>query len=562
MAAPVVTLGKGEKTAECIAIVNGTVSECGPLDLVISKIPEIGQIVDFRPNAVVPGFIDPHHHMFLVACEEFGWQIPGEYPTTIEDVKRYIAGIVASIRPENPLGWVRVQGYRPLSLSERRPLRRHELDSVCPDLPAVVFTSTYHEATVNSLGLECLSITPQTPDPPGGHIGRDRHGSPNGILIEAASFLAEAKSRLSELEPGGAWIGNARAHINRLLRAGITRIGDCAVPPSGITGFLDLEARHRIPINIHCFPVAQGSIAQPLDQAIEHNGSRIHVGHSKILVDGGEHCHLCFTRSQMARAVTNTLISTFTNGPGAIRVSMRGGKMRRGSDGRYHSGLVITPDRTLENLVRNQASAGQQVALHCVGNGACESAISVLSTASFDLEGLKGRPRIEHAFIVDPTMISQMAELEVEVVTQPIFLDGDLGKELTMVKPPEHLKVLPLDDMLASGCRVSISSDYPAAPFEPLVWMKSILRRYSGSRAGRSSGYLDSPDKILPLFTTNAARSLGLEHPAGTLLVGASADFVVLSRNLMSATLDTIDEIQILETWVHGEQVYSSSNSI
>ena len=81
--------------------------------------------------------------------------------------------------------------------------QRHDLDPVSPDNPVILTHVTGHFCVVNSVALRDISITAQTPDPPGGAIARDERGEPSGLLIETAAFLANSAMPAQGARPDG-----------------------------------------------------------------------------------------------------------------------------------------------------------------------------------------------------------------------------------------------------------------------------------------------------------------------------------------------------------------------
>jgi hypothetical protein len=67
-----------------------------------------------------------------------------------------------------------------------------------------------------------------------------------------------------------------------------------------------------------------------------------------------------------------------------------------------------------------------------------------------------------------------------------------------------------------------------------------------------------SLEQALPLFTTQAARSMGLEHVTGCLKAGFSADFIRLAKPLQGQTPEEIAKTKVLETYFEGRRVYAS----
>ena len=67
-------------------------------------------------------------------------------------------------------------------VDKRHPTRR-DLDEVTPNNPTILVHDSGKLCVLNSLALQLLGITKNTPDHPGGHIGRDEQtAEPNGII--------------------------------------------------------------------------------------------------------------------------------------------------------------------------------------------------------------------------------------------------------------------------------------------------------------------------------------------------------------------------------------------
>jgi predicted amidohydrolase YtcJ len=63
-------------------------------------------------------------------------------------------------------------------------------------------------------------------------------------------------------------------------------------------------------------------------------------------------------------------------------------------------------------------------------------------------------------------------------------------------------------------------------------------------------------DQALPLFTRNSARALGLEGQTGQIMVGASADMIVLERGLETLSVEEIAGVTPHATLFAGALVY------
>lgn len=557
--ANIITMDPNRPRADAIALAGRNILCVGPLAEVLERAGGGVNIVDIEGKTLIPGFIDPHHHLFLVAADRFKFNLDGAKPRSIKELLDEVARVVQIDSGE---GWLRIHGYEPLSLFEHRSPNAAELDSVCPDRPLHLIGLTYHESTLNSLGLARLGWNYKSDDPPGGRIVRNHQGKPTGVLLEQASFQAESISREELMRQGApSWIDRASSHAFELAKAGITRIGDACVPPIGMTLYEEASKQGRLPITIHRFPVGSSSLGDPYvgDRVtLAGDFNKLPIGPAKIIVDGGERCHLCLSSRQLMSTITSTLIRTFSRGSLALALANRSGWARREADGRYHTGIRLLEDDSLLGAVRQAAQSGVQVALHAVGNGGVKSALDVLSMAQGALAGLSGYPRIEHAMIVDRELIERIASNQALVVAQPSFLT-DLGDELTVLPLPSPLHLMPFRTMLDAGVNIAGSSDFPASSFRPLAGIQAaMLRKTAGGKV------IDCDEAItveqgLRMYTTVAAESLGVGASAGTLREGSSADLVVLSDDPYTIPPERLDKIEVLQTWAGGKMIFDSA---
>src|SRR5215831_8724455 len=140
-------------------------------------------IVDDPSLTWLPAFYDTHNHL-LEATRN----------ATFVQVNRAatIAEIIALIREKadrTPPGrWIQSSNaWHEQKLAEGRLPTAKELDEATREHP-VLLRRGGHMAVLNSRGLEVSNITPATPDPPGGRLGRARDGSLDGMLEGGAQY--------------------------------------------------------------------------------------------------------------------------------------------------------------------------------------------------------------------------------------------------------------------------------------------------------------------------------------------------------------------------------------
>ena len=498
--------------------------------------PEGATVVDLAGGALLPGFIDPHHHYCLAALDRRTPDLHLPPGATIEEL---LARVERFVRAASGDGWIRVQGYEPVKLREQRAPTRRELDQVCPQRPLLVIAYSVHDGVLNSAGLA--------------EMGWDRPR--DGRVSELELFLAEARSRDALLERSeDAWLVEAEAHGRSLLAAGITRVGDAAVPPLFERLYERAAEQGRLPVTVHRMPVGGRAIVEPrVDEGATGEGPRrAPVGPAKLLLDGADRCAVCLSKRQLAFAAANAIRDAVSGaGLAALRGARQIGSWRPRADGMLHGGLRYFETDELERTLATAADHGLQVAQHAVGNWAIDQALTALERAGGGLDALPGRPRIEHAAILDDALVRRMADAGVMPVVQPLWLH-DMGDG--MFSLPRPLRWLPLRTMLDHGIELVGSSDYPVAGYDVLEAVRAAATRIT------HGGRRIDPEQAIPVeealraYTANAARALGVEREAGTLEPGKRADLVVLSGDPLAIDPERLTELRIDATYVDGHR--------
>ena len=178
------TLGRsGLQAFSHIAITRGKVAAVGGAEVMRLKGPKT-RVVDLRGGAVLPGFNDAHAHVVYYGLTRFGADLGGA--RSVDEIVRRLREHGRTLKKGE---WQLGLGYRVDELAELRPPHRSELDQATGDRPCYIDERGGHARVANTAALEAAGLMGPGQDPPGGRIGRDRNGLPNGLLLEAAMRL-------------------------------------------------------------------------------------------------------------------------------------------------------------------------------------------------------------------------------------------------------------------------------------------------------------------------------------------------------------------------------------
>ena len=121
-----------------------------------------------------------------------------------------------------------------------------DVDKIEAKRPLVLWGNDGHTAWVNSRGLALTGVTGETPDPPGGKIGRDA-GVPTGTFADSATLLVDNKIPVPPLEERARLTA---AELKRMSAFGITSLMDAYVTPAEQAVWQNLYDTGRLPMRV------------------------------------------------------------------------------------------------------------------------------------------------------------------------------------------------------------------------------------------------------------------------------------------------------------------------
>jgi len=494
------TLGRGGvKTCTHLAVEGGRVLAAGGARLMGLRGPRT-RVVALRGGAVMPGFNDAHAHVVYYGLTRFGADLGPAMD---------VAGIIERLRVHGRRlksgEWQQGMGYRASALAEKRSPHRRELDEATGSRPAFIDERGGHSRVANSAALRAAGITASTPDPPGGRIGHDPDGTPNGLLQEAAMRIVADVQPLPDRKRRRQGILLAQ---KLLLSRGITSVG--AAVNRGFAD--DLFCFERLAMDGELHMRVNEFLSWELLEAASRlgvqagfGGDVVRAGPIKVFIDGG-----------------------------AERVVMRSG-----------GGMWRTPPDQLKELVQRASYAGLQVAAHAIGDGALEAMCDAVEAA-----GARGlRHRVEHCTISPPDLRRRLARLRMVAVMQPLAVRAP--QVAPGVFPDVAREDFAPHRMLArAGVHIAFSSDLPVTP-DPNPW------------AGIRAAVEDETNGIsvidaLRAYTAGGAYASFEEAVKGTLEPGMLADLQVYADDPLARPQADWDRVRPQAVLLGGAVVSGS----
>ena len=181
------------------------------------------QLIDVGGRTVIPGLNDSHMHPIRGGLN-YNLELRWDGVPSLADA----LGLLREQAQRTPSPhWVRViGGWTEFQFAERRLPTLDEINAAAPDTPVFVL-HLYDRAFLNGAALRAVGYTKDTPEPLGGVMQRDRHGTPTGLLIAQPNALilyaTLAKGPKLSLEEQ---LSSTRLFMRELNRFGLTSVID------------------------------------------------------------------------------------------------------------------------------------------------------------------------------------------------------------------------------------------------------------------------------------------------------------------------------------------------
>ncbi|MDI6869337.1 MAG: amidohydrolase [Coprothermobacterota bacterium] len=494
-------------------------------DIVISgdEILKVGRVlkedykdferIDCRNKLILPAFTDSHLHLEALAhsLEE----IDLRDSRSLEEVLSRIARFAEQLPPGE---WI-TGGRWDKNIWEKPVFPTHrELDRVTGDHPAMLWSKDGHALWVNSLVLKLLNIERTTPDPPGGKILRDEEGEPSGILLENAADLYGGKFARPEENDREANLTRAAKYLNQQGITGCNWFLEKNEDPLSILSFIDAL---NLDLDVTLwFPKESLEAVMKSGLKSGEGTERVKFGGIKLFADGALGSQTAF------------LLAPY--------------------EGSHSSGIEVTSEKELEEVINVAAKHDIAVAVHAIGDAAVRNAIQ----AFYPQRALnqKLRNRLEHVQLIHPQDRVRLSESGLLASVQPIHAVSD--RKMASLYWGERVKYsYSYRSLHDSGIPLAFGSDAP-------VEDPSVLKGIYAACARKTPFISEEPflpqeaidlKDALDAYTYWGAWSTFQDKEKGEIAPGKKADLVVLSENILNLPLIGLREVKVLSTIFRGK---------
>ena len=500
------------------------------------------EVVDYSGKGLVmPGCGNGHAHYAL----GYAIQSVGTVMSRDTDVDKFLKEIVpAAVKKAKDNGATVVFGSGWDMMKFPKDLcYRKMLDEVCSDIPIYFADEEGHKGLANTILLKKAGLikedgTAGKTEVRGGEIVLDADGVPTGYVKEQAGTYVRS------------FLDNEYLFSVDVAKANMAGIQEQLLS-EGYTMYQDGYSSYFFNDNFY-------KAAQQMDQAGEMEfvlGTAWELD-SWMDVDKTLDKAAATKKYESAHIRTNWLKmfmdGTVESGTGFV-------------DPLYpdnHQGIPNWSEEELTDITRKANERGITMHVHVMGNKGVERIVNAYVKA-----GKKElRNTLVHVYGVNEPDYQRMADNNIYVTSGMLWhhADNELQAELMQILP-EGLKDkgYPMKSFFDHGVNLSSHSDFPAlcgAPDDPFGIMEIVVTGvyYPEQAKPWWTEECLTREQALTALTINVARQMFLENERGSIKEGKYADFLLVTKDVLTCPVTEIHEAKPAATYFEGKKVYGN----
>ena len=496
------------------------------------------EVIDLDGRFVMPGFIEGHGHFMSLGRSKQILDL-----NDVDGWEEIVSKVAVEVDKSKPGEWIFGRGWHqdkwsslPDSAIDGVPIN-DTLSKVSPQNPVVLGHASGHAAFWNDAALEIAGVDEDTPDPDGGTIVRDLTGKATGLMRETAQrLISKARNEYEgRLTPQETELDNrerAKMAADEALKYGVTSFHDAGASFETIDFFKQLESEGELGIRLYVMVRRESNeimdAALPQYKMLPEGNDFLTVRSIKRQIDGALGAHGAW------------LLEPYLDLPET-------------------TGLVLETVEDITGTAEVAVKHGFQVNTHAIGDRANREVLDIYEGVWKELgvDGKDLRWRIEHAQHIHPDDIPRFGELGVIASVQAVHGTSD-GPWIPSRLGDERAKDTsqPWRTLFETGAIITNGTDVPVERIDPIAsYYSSVTRRMNNGDAFYPE-HIMTRQEALETYTINGAYSAFEEDIKGSLTPGKYADFIVLSKNLLTVDYEEIPSAEVEMTFVGGELKY------
>ena len=528
------------KIVEAFAVKDGKYIYVGDKAGAEAYINEGTEVIDYSGKGMVmPGCGNGHAHYSL----GYAIQTVGTVMDRADGVDKFFKEIIpAAVKKAKDNGSKVIFGSGWDMMKFPKDLNyRKQLDAICSDIPIYIADEEGHKGLANTILLKKAGLikedgTAGKTEVRGGEVVLDADGIPTGYVKEQAGTYVRSFLDNEELFSVDIAKGNMAKIQDQLLSEGYTMYLD------GYTSYFFNDNFYKA--------------AQEMDQAGDMHfvlGAAWELD-SWMDVDKTLEKAAATKKYETAHIRTNWLKmfmdGTVESGTGFIDPLYPDGKQ----------GIPNWSEEELTEITRKANEKGITMHVHVMGN----KGVTRIVNAYVNAGKKEMRNTLVHVYGVSEPDYQRMADNNIYVTSGMLWhhADKDMQEELLRILPEGMKdKGYPMKSFFDHGVNFSSHSDFPAlcgSPDDPFGIMEIVVtgEYYPEQATPWWPEELLTREQALYALTLGVAKQMFLENERGSISTGKYADFLLVTKDVLTCPVTEIHEAKPAATYFEGKKVY------
>ncbi len=498
------------------------------------------EVIDYTGKGLVmPGCGNGHAHY----SSGFAVQTIGTFVGPEDGPEKFLTEILpAAVKKARDSGAKAIFGFGwQYELFEKNMPTRQQMDAICSDIPIYFADEEAHKGLANSILLVQAGImkedgTPLKRDIQGSEIVIGTDGTPTGLLKEQAGSYTRS------------FLDNESLFSVDIAKANMANI-EQQLLSEGYTMYIDGWSSYFFNTSFY-------QAAQQMDKA----GDMHFVLGLAYEIDSWMDIEAVMKKAADVKKYASTRVK-----PNWIKLFIDG-TVETGTgfvdpiypDG--HQGSANWTEEKLTEMTRIANENGVTMHIHVMGNKGVTRVVNAYVNGGQD----EMRNTLVHVRNVNDEDYPRMAAHNIYVTSGVSWHHFPTGA-------PEYLKNIvpagmedksyPFKSFFDYNIPVSISSDFPAlggSPDDPFGIMEIAVTGVLWSENGTPwcPEELVTREQALTAMTINCAKQMFLENERGSVSVGKYADFLLVTKDVLTCPVTEIHEAKPAATYFEGKKVF------
>ena len=514
--AQIYTVNNEFTTAEAMAVQDGKIVAIGTNDDILKEYKS-DSVVDAKGAAVYPGFIDAHAHFLGYGQTLYAVDLMF-VPTWEEAIAR-----VKDFAAKHPgKGWIKGRGWDQNRFPGKQFPTNTELNILFPDRPVLLERVDGHASIANDFALQLAGVKPGQTIEGGQFTLQD--GKLTGLLLDNAVGIVEKLVPSATSNDYKDWLTAAQQNC---FATGLTTITDCGLSPEDIDNIDALQKSNDLKMRLYVM-----LSDKPASYA------------SKYFTGGGY-----TTDRLMVKGVK-------VYGDGAL--GSRGACLLQPYvDKAGWSGFLRSSQAHFDSIAAKLINTDFQMCTHAIGDSANRTILNIYA------KYLKGkndkRWRIEHAQIINPADFHLFGDNSIVPSVQPTHATSDMYWAVDRLGADRLKGGYAYKQLLQQNNWLPLGTDFPVEEINPFKTFLAAVARQDSKGFPAGGFQMENAltrEQTIKGMTIWAAKANRMEKQVGSLEVGKKADFIILDKDLMKVSTDSILLVKVLKTYLNGERVH------